>query len=272
MFGSGRAVRASSAIRAYVGENGGGKTLAAVYDLLPSLARGRRVLSTTPLLDPVRGGLHRGFVPLSSWRQLVEAEHCDVFLDEVTGVASARSYASLPSQLLQLFVQLRKRDVTLSWTTPNYARADVVLREVTRTVTVCKGYLPRPSPNSRWPQNRLFSWTTYDAVDWEEFSLQKAERVKEIAHQWHWRPGKPAERAYRTGEASLLLDHMDVTGTCLACGGKRTAPRCSCPVEGVEGDAPAGEAPPGADPPGLDLDPGAYFVTLGIRDGVTEQG
>lgn len=236
----GRRVRRSSSIRSYVGENGGGKSLCAVYDLLPSLAAGRTVLSTAVLLDAATGLPHAHYVPLTSWVQLMNVEHCDVLLDEVTGVASARSYASTPSQLLQLFVQLRKRDVTLSWTTPNYARADVIIREVTRTVTVCRGYFPKVDPETSWPRNRFFRWATYDAIEWEQFSLQQTEKAKGIGVQLFRRSGSEAERSYRTDESCEMLDHMDITGTCLTCGGRKAQHKCGCDPSAR---VPASEAP-----------------------------
>ena len=45
-------------IMAYVGPNGGGKSLAMVKDTVPSLRAGRRVLSTVRLLDAATGEPH----------------------------------------------------------------------------------------------------------------------------------------------------------------------------------------------------------------------
>src|SRR3954453_2959218 len=231
------ATRRGQPIRAYVGGNGGGKTLAAVYDLLPSLDQGRPVLSTAPPYNPETGELHASYVPLTSWRQLAEAEHADVLLDEVTGVASARSFAALPPQLLHVFVQLRKRDLTVTWTTPNYARADVVLREVTRAVTVCRGRFPKVHPESKWPSNRLFTWNTYDAQEYEQVVLAKADKMKLLQFQWLWRRREfRAAKAYRTLDAVSLMDHTDMTGMCLECGGQRRAPKCECDPTRVASD------------------------------------
>lgn len=138
-----RAVRRSFPIRAYVGPNGGGKSLAMVHDVLPSLAAGRRVVSTVKLLGP-DGEPHPLFVPLSDFRTLLDVEHCDVLLDEVTGVASSRSAGNvIPPAVLNLLMQLRRRDVTLSLTAPAWNRAEKVIREVTQSVTLCQGFMPK---------------------------------------------------------------------------------------------------------------------------------
>lgn len=130
-------------IRAYVGPNGGGKSLAMVNDVLPSLAAGRRVLSTVKLLDG-NGNPHPLWVPLTDFRGMLDAERCDILLDEVTGVASSRSGGSvIPPGVLNMLMQLRRRDVTLSFTAPAWNRAEKVIRECTQAVTLCQGFLPK---------------------------------------------------------------------------------------------------------------------------------
>jgi hypothetical protein len=157
--GDPRTLRRSLAISAYVGENGGGKSLALVFDTLPSLgmrwhcrnpahkhtAEGvtsglRTILSTVRFTDPVTGGDHPQYVRLEHWHQLLDAEHTDICLDEVQGVVSSRSHQSLPPAVLNTLLQLRRADNVCRWSTPAYARADAVLREVTQAVTYCKGF------------------------------------------------------------------------------------------------------------------------------------
>jgi hypothetical protein len=215
--------RMSSPISAYVGSNGGGKTLCAVRDVLLAVERDpQRMILSTCIID------HPNFVQLRSWSQLLMAQHAEVLLDEVTGVASARSFADMPPQLLQLFVQLRKRDLRVRWTTPNYARADVVLREVTRSVTYCTGYLGRIGTGG-WPEHRLFRWTTYDAQEFDEFQAGKRENCKKLGLKLHWR-GDSCEFAgkYDTLGSVGTLDHVNLAGACLNCGGQRARRKCSC--------------------------------------------
>lgn len=118
-----RARRNGFPIHGYTGSNGGGKTMCAVFDSLPTLAAGRPVVSTCRILDPTTGKPHPLWVPLDDFRLLLELEHCDVILDEVTGVASSRDAMGLPSAVLNHLMQLRKADVTLRWTTPNWVGA-----------------------------------------------------------------------------------------------------------------------------------------------------
>lgn len=245
--GGGRDSRRSIPIGCYVGANGSGKTLAMVHDTLPTLdglrwhctverhrhtqegvTEGyRSVLSTVGLLGE-DGEAHPLYRKLSGWRELVHAEHCDVLLDEVTGAASSRSYNSLPPQLVQLFVQLRKADVVLRYTTPNWARTDVVLREVTQAVTVCKGFLWERTPGLLWPSKRVFRWATYDAMDWESLSMQTVAKTRPLRVAWYWRPGRPAMSAYSTRESVSTLDHVSEAGLCLECGGHRVRAKCDC--------------------------------------------
>jgi hypothetical protein len=121
-----------------------------VNDVLPSLAAGRRVVSTVKLLDE-NGDPHPLWVPLSDFRTLLDVEKCDVLLDEVTGVASSRSGSSvIPPGVLNVLMQLRRRDVTLSFTAPAWNRAEKVIRECCQSVTLCQGFLPkmnRPTPS-----------------------------------------------------------------------------------------------------------------------------
>jgi hypothetical protein len=239
MFGKFGAVsvaqRRGVPIHGYVGPNGSGKTLAMVNDTLPTLAAGRRVLSTLRLSDPATGELHPLCDVLTSWRQLLDAEDCDVLLDEIQGVASSRTYAALPAQLATILCQLRKRNVCLRWTSPNWARADVIMREVTSAVTVSRAFLPQKVEGSLWPSRRLFWWRTYDAADWEDFSMKKVEAARSLCSSFYWRPGKPAENFYTTLEQVATLDHITDVGLCITCGGTRARPKCDCAREPVKG-------------------------------------
>jgi hypothetical protein len=246
--------RRLSPISAYVGPNGGGKSLAMVYDTLPSLRSGRPVLTTVPLCELRRDRTvpHSGLqwrpasnvTDLEDFRQLLEFRAGDVLLDEVTGVASSRESAGLPVQVANWLVQLRRRDVRCRWTSPNWARADVIIREVTQTVTYCHGSFARRAPGREWADNRLFRWRTYDARSFDDFTAHKRETVKPLTRQWFWRPGSTAEAAYDTLRPVALVGVANLAGLCIVCGGKRAHPRCTCqvPIGGV--DVEAGELVP----------------------------
>lgn len=227
-----RARRRAFGIAAYIGANGGGKSLAAVYDTLPTLAAGRPVVSTVRILDPSTLEPHPLWVPLSDYRTLLDVERADVILDEVTGVASSRESAGMPAAIANHLVQLRRRDVVLRWTAPSWKRADVIIRECSQSVTLCRGFMPETVADEegtrQWSSRRLFYWRTYDAAAFDEWTTHKKDRARPVARQWHWRPGGIAERAYDTFDAVLSLGAVTESGACIDCGGKRTHPACSC--------------------------------------------
>jgi hypothetical protein len=153
-----RAIRRGFPIRCYVGPNGGGKSLAMVNDVLPSLAAGRRVVSTVRILDE-HGNPHPLWVPLDSFGILLEVEKCDVLLDEVTGVASSRSSGNvIPPAVLNLLMQLRRRDITLSFTAPAWNRAEKVIRETCQAVTLCQGFAPKASRSAKTHHAGAHPW------------------------------------------------------------------------------------------------------------------
>jgi hypothetical protein len=250
-----RAIRRGLPIHAYCGPNGGGKSLAAVYDSLPSLAAGRPVLSTVRLLGS-DGRPHPLWLPLDDYRALLDAEHCDVIMDEVTGVASSRESAGMPPQVANFLVQLRRRDIVLRWTAPAWPRADKIIRECSQAVTLCLGFAPvtvRSAEDDRlWRPRRLFYWRTYDAVQFDEFSTHKKETLRPLARQVFWRPGSDAERSYDTLDAVLSLGVANEAGLCIECGGKRAHHRCSCvrpiaDLTDLDPTWPAGQLPADGD-------------------------
>lgn len=221
-------------IHAYVGANGGGKSLAMVYDTLPTLAAGRPVVSTVRLLDPATGEPHPLWHPLSDYRELMEVESCDVLLDEVTGVASSRDSSSMPSPVANLLVQLRRRDVALRWTAPSWKRADTIIRECSQACTICYGFVPTTvkaddGSERQWGSRRLFYWRTYDAATFDEWTAHKRERLRPVTRQLMWRPGSVASSAYDTFDQVLSLGQVTEGGSCLECGGSRQRPGCLCP-------------------------------------------
>lgn len=224
--------RRSFPIHAYIGANGGGKSLAAVYDTLPTLAAGRPVVSTVRFLDPLTGEPHPLWVPLDDFRTLLEVEFCDVILDEVTGVASSRESAGMPAAVANHLVQLRRRDIALRWTAPSWKRADTIIRECSQGVTLCMGFIPEPVKSDDgerlWSSKRLFYWRTYDAAAFDEWSTHRKEKVRPSARQLFWRPGSMATDAYDTFDAVLTLGTVTDAGLCMECGGHRQRTRCGC--------------------------------------------
>lgn len=262
-------------IRAFVGPNGGGKTLAMMESLvLPSWKSGRAVVANMAL-RPERLGFDSAlYVPLESWRQIPDLAGVTLCLDEISSVLPSRQAMSVPPQLIRVLNQLRKGDVQLGWTAPNWARCDVLLREVTQAVTVCRGSWPdrwereatteggrlgRPRKvddggqprraDAGWGPNRYFVWRTYDAMEFDEFTYSAVKDVRPRRVLHYWRPRHEADLAYDTLEAVNLLDHLDDVGLCVGCGGTRSRPRCSCTVtDRPAGRKAAGRAPQGQPP------------------------
>jgi hypothetical protein len=232
--GAGSRRRAS--IHAYIGANGSGKSAAMVHDSIASLQNGRTVLSTVKLLDPVTGEAHPNYVRLTDWDQMLEAEHCDVLFDEVLGIASSRASQGMPVQVVVLLNQLRRRDIALRWSAPAWSRADVVIRECTQAVTVCRGYLAKApkqvagAPDvSGWRPKRLFSWSTYNAEDFATWSDSKEDKLQTLGRSWMWGPTSMAFRSYNTLDSVERVGEILDTGNCAYCGGHRARKKCSCP-------------------------------------------
>ena len=249
-------IRRSLPIRAYVGPNGHGKSLAAVMDLMPSLDRGRIVLSTVPLLDwravpdPAsyvldlelgfvvhRDSGARWFRPLhpyyrrlTEWSQLMEAENCDVLLDDVAGVASSRQSGGMPAAIEKLLQKLRHDDITLAWTAPAWARADLVIRETTQGVTVAEGSSPAKTETDDrlWKRNRRFEWSTYDAKLYTDWTEGKREKAKRLCFQRYWAPGKDVFNAFDSLGGVDTITSVTDAGRCVSCGGTRRPPPCTC--------------------------------------------
>lgn len=242
-----RQIRRGYPIHGYVGPNGSGKTACAVYDSLLSLANGRKVLSTVRLLDFTNPrkcddpdctspdharhmAAHPLYVPWTHWEQLMDAHNMDILADEITGVASSREYGSLPGPVANKLMQLRRSDCVFRWTAPSWSRADVLLREVSQAVTLCKGFFPKESSDGDrlWRQRRGFLWKTYDVASSTGFDAEKREKLQRLAFSFAWGPSLGVFDAYDTYDDVSPVGVVTPTGACMACGGRRSAPRCHC--------------------------------------------
>lgn len=230
------AARRSFPIMAYVGPNGGGKSLAMVKDTYPSLEAGRRVLSTVRLLDHTTGKPHENYVPFTDWDQLLEWRDGDVLMDEMVGIAGARESAKLDVRVQNILVQLRRRNVVLRWSAPNWLRADKIVREVTQAVTECRGYyadrravVAQDNAVQLWAPKRLFAFRTYDTLDFEEWTSGRRDKMPPGVSEWFKGAGSWVFEAYDTLDAVERVQGGDEGGRCTTCGGASPRPRpCSC--------------------------------------------
>lgn len=262
-------------IRAFIGTNGTGKSATAVMALLPVL-RGiawhceepshlhndpiygedgnaiacgphaihdgvRLVYSTVELTLP-DGSPHPLYRRLNDWRQVIDAEHCDLLFDEVTGIANARDAMSLPRQVQVILDMLRKKDVTMSLTAPSFKRMDNTLRSLCKAIVICKGYVPeRPKKDadtvavSAWKRRRLFRCRVFDGEDFEDFTQQQAradkkkgDRLRPMFIGWWWGPKSEVFVSYSSKGAVARLGQANDSGACLDCGGTRVRPKCTC--------------------------------------------
>lgn len=266
--------RIGAGVHAVIGANGDGKSLCAAHDLRYMLEERSEVLSTCRLLDytnprdceedtctfpghPEHGQAHPLWVPLTSFEQLMAWRNGPVFVDEVTGFADARD-TGLPAQARTFLRKLRHYDIPLIWTAPDWMAADAILRRVTRAVTVSKGMMgkehvkpciecgqqhKRPveackwhSEVRLWPDNRMFSWQTYDATSFEQWSVAKASpdaaknlRRKSMVRQVYRRAPNVAQHVYSTYAEVLQVGGSSATGVCITCEGTRTRHQCTCP-------------------------------------------
>jgi len=234
--------RMSFPIMGFVGPNGGGKTLAAV--MMAHIAmeyQNRKVLSTVPLLDPKTNLPHRNYVPWTHWDQLLEWWDGDVLADEILSIASSRGAASLDPRAQTLLVQLRKRNARFWWTAPSYARADVIIREVTQAITECRGFYTDNSGRQErrgsiqsWAPKRLFHFATYDATEFDEWTAGKKDKATPLVQDWFHGLGSIAFKCYDTLGAVSVISGVNDAGTCDTCNGavsgKPKPCRCAHPV------------------------------------------
>lgn len=225
----GRSARTRYPISAYVGMNGSGKTLCMVHDTLPSLFNGRDIYTTVPLRLP-DGTVPSNVHLLTDWAQVLNAEHADILLDEVSAIASARETEALPPQIATLLQQLRKRDLLLRWTAPSWMRADRILRETTRLITICRGFFPRRLDDSKWCSSTLFHFLSYDAGDYTDFSSLNStkKRLKPLQGTWYRLQPHLAKDCYDTLAQVTTIGTVLMSGRCAVCGGRRRVPECSC--------------------------------------------
>lgn len=200
--------------------------------ILDRVGRGRRlVYSTVPLLDE-HGYEHPYYRACTDYRQLVGIEHADVIFDEVAGVSDASDSATMPASLTRWLQQLRKRDVRLRVTTPDYDRCSKPIRQVAQVVVDARSRWPEPGDSGkRWRPRRAMTYRAYDGFAFQHFTAHQGETLDTLAVRFFWRPGCRAQDAYDTLAQVHALGDVTEHGMCMVCGGSRSRPRCACSHE-----------------------------------------
>jgi hypothetical protein len=136
----------------------------------------------------------------------------------------------MPAAVERLLQKLRHADMTLCWTAPAWARADLILRETTQAVTVCEGSRREKTEHDGrlWLRNRQFEFTTFDAITYTDWTEGKQDKARRLAFQRFYGPGSAAFAAYNSLGGVDTITSVTDAGRCVACGGTRTAPKCSC--------------------------------------------
>lgn len=257
-------------IHGYVGPNGSGKSALMVYDTLPTLEAGLPVLSTVRLLDyedprpcegcdpehlalypALRRSHERGhrqahplWTPFVRWDQLLSWSFGDVLMDEVAGVASSRKSNQLPWAVEVGLQQLRRGDNVVRFSAPNWARAEVIIRECAQAATYCLSSngverVEADGRKRRYATKRLVEAVTYDAVEFTDFTEGKKESATVLVRDRLWLPDSGVFDAYDTFDAVSAIGVVDQGGRCLTCGGSRRTPTCKCSGD----DAPLWSGP-----------------------------
>src|SRR5690606_8788098 len=107
-----------------------------------------------------------------------------------------------------------------------------------------------------WRPNRLFTWVTYEAMSYDEFTLGKTQQLRPKSRRTYWRNRHQGQHIYGTLEGVDLLDHLTETGACMDCGLPRKRVMCSC-------GSPERRTPAG--PPGPEAGGGVGERTNGTR-------
>ena len=135
------------------GGNGSGKTNLAMKWIRQIQKRGDYPLYST-------AGVGK---PLESWADVLAVKKGILFLDEIHAVLGSREWQGLPTDVAAAFMQWRKRDVLLIWTSPSDESVDVVVRRVTPVILELRpiisvrgeGLWPRTVLSNVWRGEKL---------------------------------------------------------------------------------------------------------------------
>lgn len=162
-------------IEAFIGPNGAGKTTAALMYARKIAEREQVEIWSNVSADGVR--------LIESYEQLSELRHCIVILDEILAIAGSRESRSLPRTIQLWLTTLRHSDVLLLWTSPTFARADILLREVTKQIHYLSALFTKKSKDRLWTDTTISIRLTRGSSDGEPSGgLPKIRLMKTYKH------------------------------------------------------------------------------------------
>lgn len=225
----------------YTGPNGAGKTLLAVSDACDDMRRGRPVYSTVQINSPWGASL-----PLRSLRQMLDIRDATILVDEVATVLSSRSTGSLPDDVVTFLQSMRHQRVTFRWTAPAWARADILVREVTQ-VSVPVFYLGRRRvAGSFWPRPLLIGAAAMDVTG---LPVDKSpEKVMRGSRRVFIPSHLPGYGFYDSEADVSRIGWQRQGGHCVDCGGARRPEPCNVERHELLGIDPRGAADYGRAP------------------------
>ena len=202
----------------------------------------------------VHRAAHPLYVRFTDYQQLLDLRDADCLMDEVTGVASSRdSMSGMPTQVANLLVQLRRRNVVLRWSAPSFKRADKIIREVSQAVTLTEARMGKKAPARPgepprlWKERRYFIARTFAGEQFNDEGVITDPDARPVVTQRLWGPGSGMFDAYDTYDPVSALGWAQESGLCGHCGGHRSRRKCGCDDHKEHGKA--GGVRPKAQPP-----------------------
>lgn len=155
-----RSKRSHFMITAVVGKPGSGKSMYLVGLARSEMKAGRDVYSNIVIDEnkfKLKGKKIGKLFYYQTLEQLTYVKDGTVLLDEVGAYLDSRQYTNFPTDVRIKFQQHRKDGLNMFYSVQSYGRADLIIRQLTNDILVCKNL---------W--GLFFTLTRYDADEYEE--------------------------------------------------------------------------------------------------------
>ncbi|MDM7856667.1 hypothetical protein [Cellulomonas alba] len=182
------------------------------------MKRGREVYSTVPIKSE-----HGESKEIRSLRHLLELRDCTVLIDEIAVVFSSRDSMLIPREFDVFLQTLRHSGVTLRWTAPAFARADVRVREVTQAVVGVHALGKRKVAGEFWPRPVTILCGVLDTT-----SIPVDGTPEKVLKRRVFLPTRLSGwGAYDTHADTPRIGHPPTGGACVDCGGTTRREACT---------------------------------------------